>query len=188
MNSKDKGAERANQASIDAPRNRQPGGSGGRLAGRRCEARGGHKGGQVAQGHVEVLGEVSIEQGVPGVEATRAALVELLAPVDVSGVWMTGLAVSGALDHSDRLDRSIAMADFVGRRPAGEFGSVLPGVVMTLHGTQAAPWAERGLEVAQTGRRYRLASAQNQQMIDARPVVRSATLAEFRRQPGFARE
>ncbi|MBP7571165.1 MAG: TAT-variant-translocated molybdopterin oxidoreductase [Acidobacteria bacterium] len=54
--------------------------------------------------------------------------------------------------------------------------------------TTSAPWAERGLEVAQTGRRYRLASAQNQQMIDARPVVRSATLEEFRRQPGFARE
>ena len=103
-------------------------------------------------GSVEVLGEVSIEQGVPGVEATRAALVELLAPVDVSGVWMTGLAVSGALDHSDRLDRSIAMADFVGRRPAEVLGSVLPGAVMTLHDTKAALWAER-VEGAALGRR-----------------------------------
>ena len=103
-------------------------------------------------GSVVVLGEVSIEQGVPGVEATRAALVELLAPVDVSGVWMTGLAVSGALDHSDRLDRSIAMADFVGLRPAEELGSVLPGVVMTLHDTKAALWAER-VEGAAVGRR-----------------------------------
>ena len=103
-------------------------------------------------GSVVVLGEVSIEQGVPGVEATRAALVELLAPVDVSGVWMTGLAVSGALDHSDRLDRSIAMADFVGRRPAEVLGSVLPGAVMTLHDTKAALWAER-VEGAALGRR-----------------------------------
>lgn len=103
-------------------------------------------------GSVVVLGEVSIEQGVPGVEATRAALVELLAPVDVSGVWMTGLAVSGALDHSDRLDRSIAMADFVGLRPAEVLGSVLPGAVMTLHDTKAALWAER-VEGAALGRR-----------------------------------
>ena len=103
-------------------------------------------------GSGEVLGEVSIEQGVPGVEATRAALVELLAPVDVSGVWMTGLAVSGALDHSDRLDRSIAMADFVGLRPAEVLGSVLPGAVMTLHDTKAALWAER-VEGAALGRR-----------------------------------
>lgn len=103
-------------------------------------------------GSVVVLGEVSIEQGVPGVEATRAALVELLAPVDVSGVWMTGLAVSGALDHSDRLDRSIAMADFVGRRPAEVLGSVLPGAVTTLHDTKAALWAER-VEGAAVGRR-----------------------------------
>ena len=54
--------------------------------------------------------------------------------------------------------------------------------------TTAAPWAERGLEVAKAGGRYELASAQNQQMIDARPVVRSATLEEFKRNPGFAHE
>ena len=54
--------------------------------------------------------------------------------------------------------------------------------------TSAALWAERGLEVARTGGRYELASAQNQQVIDARPVVRSGSLEEFRRNPGFAHE
>jgi molybdopterin-containing oxidoreductase family iron-sulfur binding subunit len=54
--------------------------------------------------------------------------------------------------------------------------------------TTAALWAERGLEVGKTGERSPLASAQNQQVIDARPVVRSASLQEFTRNPGFARE
>jgi len=98
------------------------------------------------------LGEVAIDRGRPGVEATRAALVALLADVDPEIVWMTGLAVSGALDHGDRLARSIAMPDFVGLRPAEALGDVLPGAVLTLHDTKAALWAEV-TEGAATGRR-----------------------------------
>lgn len=101
---------------------------------------------------VEVLGEVPIERGRPGIEATRAAVSTLLAGVDTAAVWMTGLAVSGALDHDDRLARSIAMPDFVGSRPADALGDLLPGVVLTLHDVKAALWAEC-VEGAAIGRR-----------------------------------
>lgn len=101
---------------------------------------------------VEVLGEVSIDPQRPGVEATRAALKVLLADVDHEAVWMTGLAVSGALDHTDRLDRSIAMPDFVGLRPADALSDVLPGAVLTAHDAKAALWAEC-VEGAAVGRR-----------------------------------
>ncbi len=75
-----------------------------------------------------------------------------------------------------------------GRERGGRI-AVGPGFDVYKLRTTAAPWAERGLEMAQTGRRYRLASVQDQQAIEAsRPVVRSATLEEFRRRPGFAHE
>ncbi|HSK10419.1 MAG TPA: TAT-variant-translocated molybdopterin oxidoreductase [Vicinamibacterales bacterium] len=54
--------------------------------------------------------------------------------------------------------------------------------------TTAALWTDGGLEVAKTGEQYALASAQNQQMIDERPVVRSGSLEEFRKHPEFAHE
>jgi molybdopterin-containing oxidoreductase family iron-sulfur binding subunit len=54
--------------------------------------------------------------------------------------------------------------------------------------TSVAPWAERGLEVGRTGERYELASAQNQQTMEGRAVVRAATLGEFERDPNFAHE
>ena len=54
--------------------------------------------------------------------------------------------------------------------------------------TTAAAWAERGLEVGLTGERYELASAQNQQTMEGRALVRSASLAEFEKNPKFAHE
>ena len=74
-----------------------------------------------------------------------------------------------------------------GRTRGGRI-AVGPGFDAYALRTTAAPWAERGLEVAKTGERHDLASAQNQQVIDARPVVRSATLQEFAANPGFAHE
>lgn len=110
---------------------------------------------QSAPGTVEVLGEVVISPdavGFDAVAATRSALEELLADVPADDVWVTGLAVSGALDHDDRLVRSIAMPAFVGARPADVLGHVLPGAVVTLHDTKSALWAER-VEGAAVGRR-----------------------------------
>lgn len=102
-------------------------------------------------GGVRVLREVSIAAG-SGVAATKDALRELLADVDPDSVWMTGLAVSGALDIDDRLARSIAMPEFVGLNPSEVLGDVLPGAVRTLHDTKAALWAEC-IEGAAVGRR-----------------------------------
>lgn len=103
-------------------------------------------------GALQTLGEVRIEPGRPGVEATRAALAELLAGADLSRTWMTGLAVSGVLDEAEHLTRSMAMTDFVGLRPADALGDLLPGAVLTLHDAKAALWAER-VEGAAAGRR-----------------------------------
>jgi len=54
--------------------------------------------------------------------------------------------------------------------------------------TTAAAWADRGLEVGRTGERYPLASAQNQQTMEGRALVRSASLEEFEKNPKFAHE
>jgi MoCo/4Fe-4S cofactor protein with predicted Tat translocation signal len=54
--------------------------------------------------------------------------------------------------------------------------------------TSRAPWSGHGLEVKATGEHYPLSSAQNQQTMEGRAIVRSASLEEYRKTPGFAHE
>jgi Fe-S-cluster-containing dehydrogenase component len=48
------------------------------------------------------------------------------------------------------------------------------------------PWGGAGLEVKKTGRRYPLAVTQDHHSMEGRPVVRSAIIEEFRKDPLFA--
>jgi molybdopterin-containing oxidoreductase family iron-sulfur binding subunit len=82
---------------------------------------------------------------------------------------------------------SIAVHLGYGRTRAGQVGSGLGFSAYALR-TSRAPGAEYGVEARPTGDRYLLASTQNQQTMEGRALVRSATLERFRQQPDFARE
>ncbi len=74
-----------------------------------------------------------------------------------------------------------------GRTRAGQVGSGLGFDAYQLR-TSHAPWSEHGLEIGPTGRRHQLVSAQNQQSVEGRNVLRAATLERFKGHPGFAHE
>jgi molybdopterin-containing oxidoreductase family iron-sulfur binding subunit len=73
-----------------------------------------------------------------------------------------------------------------GRERAGRVGSGLGFNAYALR-TSTAPWGGPGLEITKTGQRYRLASAQHHQVMDAtarnRHIIRTGTLAEFKAEP-----
>jgi MoCo/4Fe-4S cofactor protein with predicted Tat translocation signal len=52
--------------------------------------------------------------------------------------------------------------------------------------TSAATWFDSGLEIGKTGQRHHLVSTQLEQMMEGRHQVRSATLDQYSRDPGFA--
>jgi molybdopterin-containing oxidoreductase family iron-sulfur binding subunit len=72
-----------------------------------------------------------------------------------------------------------------GRTRAGHVGSGAGFNAYALR-TSQAPWFDHGLQVRPTGQRARLASTQNQQTMEGRAIVRSASLEQFTRTPDFA--
>jgi molybdopterin-containing oxidoreductase family iron-sulfur binding subunit len=59
--------------------------------------------------------------------------------------------------------------------------------------TSDAPWIAQGVKITKTGDTYKLASTQGMQSMETpdgakRPLVREATLAEYRKDPNFAKE
>src|SRR4029079_17570263 len=54
--------------------------------------------------------------------------------------------------------------------------------------TRAGFWSRPGARATATGDRYELASTQGHFVMENRPLVRAATLAEYRQQPEFAHE
>lgn len=74
-----------------------------------------------------------------------------------------------------------------GRTRAGRTGTGRGWSAYALR-TSGAPWAAAGLLLRKTGARVPLATTQGHHRLFGRPIVRRATLEEFRRNPGFARE
>ncbi len=74
-----------------------------------------------------------------------------------------------------------------GRRRSGRVGDGTGFDAYALR-TSGAPWHLPGVTVEKTRGRHRLASTQDHHSMEGRPFVRSATLAEFRAHPEFARE
>ena len=74
-----------------------------------------------------------------------------------------------------------------GRRRAGRVGTGAGFDAYVLR-TRTALWWAAGAEVRRTGERYRLACTQDHWSMEGRPVVRSATLEEYERDPAFAKE
>ena len=74
-----------------------------------------------------------------------------------------------------------------GRTHAGKVGSGTGFNAYALR-TADAPWFAGGLELRKTGDRHALASTQHHHSMEGRPLVRVATLEEYRRHPDFAHE
>jgi molybdopterin-containing oxidoreductase family iron-sulfur binding subunit len=74
-----------------------------------------------------------------------------------------------------------------GRWRAGEVGDQVGFNAYALR-TSDAPWNGSGLEARRVGESYPIACTQFHSNMEGRAIVRSATLAEFERNPNFARE
>jgi MoCo/4Fe-4S cofactor protein with predicted Tat translocation signal len=88
-------------------------------------------------------------------------------------------------------DNSVTVFLGYGRRRAGRVGTGT-GFDMYPLRTSATPWFTSGVAIRKAGGTYKLASTQGYQTMDtatgARPLVRTASVEEYRREPAFARE
>ena len=74
-----------------------------------------------------------------------------------------------------------------GRQKAGRVGTGTGFSAYELRNS-ATPWFAGGLQLRATGAHFGLASPQGQQSMEGRAIVRAATLEEFVKNPGFAKE
>ncbi len=81
-------------------------------------------------------------------------------------------------------DRSVTVHLGYGRSRAGRVGDGAGFNAYALR-TSDAPWFGSGLTVRKTGARHPLATTQSHHSMEGRQLARSATLEEFRRDPGF---
>ncbi len=89
-------------------------------------------------------------------------------------------------------DNSVTITLGYGRTRAGRVGTAQGFNAYALR-TTAAPWIASGVTIKKTGATYKLASTQGMQSMDTpdgahRPLVRETTLAEYRKEPDFAKE
>jgi MoCo/4Fe-4S cofactor protein with predicted Tat translocation signal len=88
-------------------------------------------------------------------------------------------------------DNSITVFLGYGRRRAGRVGSGAGFDFYPLR-YSATPWVAAGVNLTKTGETYKLATTQGYQTMDTpvgqRPLVRTASLDEYRKEPAFARE
>lgn len=94
----------------------------------------------------------TVALAAPSIDATAAALRAATADVDLGTVWMTGLAVSGVVDASGLLTRSVALPFLAGTRPAEALAAALPSRVLVTHDTHAGLWAEHVIGTARDAR------------------------------------
>ena len=88
-------------------------------------------------------------------------------------------------------DNSVTVFLGYGRRRAGRVGTGA-GFDMYPLRTSATPWFTSGVAIRKAGGTYKLASTQGYQTMDTptgtRPLVRTASIEEYRKEPEFARE
>ncbi|MGH9497768.1 MAG: TAT-variant-translocated molybdopterin oxidoreductase [Terriglobales bacterium] len=88
-------------------------------------------------------------------------------------------------------DNSITAFLGYGRKRAGRVGT---GAGFDFYGLRysATPWVAAGVNISKTGATYKLATTQGYQTMDTpvgqRPLVRTASLDEYHKEPEFARE
>jgi molybdopterin-containing oxidoreductase family iron-sulfur binding subunit len=89
-------------------------------------------------------------------------------------------------------DNSVTVTLGYGRTRAGRVGTAQGFNAYALR-TTAAPWIASGVKITKTGDTYKLASTQGMQSMETpdggnRPLVREGTLAEYIKDPTFAKE
>ncbi len=89
-------------------------------------------------------------------------------------------------------DNSVTVTLGYGRTRAGRVGTAQGFGAYALR-TSDAPWIAQGVKITKTGDTYKLASTQGMQSMETpdggnRPLVREATLAEYIKDPNFAKE
>jgi MoCo/4Fe-4S cofactor protein with predicted Tat translocation signal len=121
--------------------------------------------------------------------AERAGLKNM----DVVALELNGQKVEGAVwIQAGHPDHSVTVNLGYGRRAAGRAGTGAGFDVYPLRTTNSL-WIATGAKLTKTGGFYQLASTQGYQTMDTgdgsiRPVVREATLEEYRKEPKFAKE
>ena len=84
-------------------------------------------------------------------------------------------------------DNSATLPLGYGRTRAGKFGTKAGFNAYALRASDALA-GETGLEIAKTGKTYKLVTTQHHQNMEGRALVRSGTLAEYEKNPKFAKE
>jgi len=112
---------------------------------------------------------------------------------DVVELELDGKKITGPVwIQAGHPDNSVTITLGYGRKRAGRVGTAQGFDAYALR-TSAAPWIATGLQIRKTGDTYKLASTQGMQSMDTpdgghRPLVREATLEEYRKEPEFAKE
>jgi MoCo/4Fe-4S cofactor protein with predicted Tat translocation signal len=116
-----------------------------------------------------------------------------IASKDVIELELDGKKVTGAAwIQAGHPDNSVTITLGYGRTRAGRVGTAQGFDAYQLR-TSSAPWIATGVQIRKTGDTYNLASTQGMQSMDTpdgahRPLVREATLEEYRKDPNFAAE
>ncbi len=116
-----------------------------------------------------------------------------IASKDVLELTLNGKKVTGAAwIQAGHPDNSVTVTLGYGRTRAGRVGTGYGFNAYQLR-TSDAPWFASGVQIRKTGARYELASVQGMQSMDTpngdfRPLVRVATLEEYKKEPNFAPE
>ncbi len=111
---------------------------------------------------------------------------------DLVGLELNGKKVTAPIwIQVGHPDNSVTVFLGYGRRRAGRVGTGV-GFDMYQLRTSATPWFTSGVVIRKAGGTYKLASTQGYQTMDtatgARPLVRTTSIEEYRKEPDFARE
>ncbi len=111
---------------------------------------------------------------------------------DVVELELNGKKVEGAVwIQAGHADNSVTVHLGYGRKRAGRVGTGAGFNAYELR-YSATPWTATGVKITPTGKTYKLASTQGYQTMDTgvgtRPLVRTASLEEYRKEPNFAKE
>ena len=113
--------------------------------------------------------------------------------IDVVELELNGNKVTGPVwVQVGHPDNSVTITLGYGRKRAGRVGTAQGFNAYELR-TSANPWVASGVTIRKTGEKYGLASTQGYQWMDTpdgghRPLVREATIDEYRKNPNFAVE
>jgi len=116
-----------------------------------------------------------------------------IATEDVVELELNGKKVTGPVwIQAGHPDNSVTITLGYGRTRAGRVGTAQGFNAYALR-TTAASYTASGVKITKTGDTYKLASTQGYQSMDTpdgthRPLVREATLEEYKKEPDFAKE